>query len=192
MGIIKSLCDLGLKQESDEILLKLIINLDENDCQSWAFKNVVVLESAHSKKENISCNTLNIFLHECFHIFLKRNEALFSKVKRASEKVGLSLEGYNAEVVFEEALVSSFLPEGCLGQKICKQLSTPKEKNGESQSFYQEKEIDVLTELRYFCAEKMNNLTKEYIEESKVLDDFFLEKIQNCLNSFQKGNRETI
>ena len=63
-------------------------------------------------------------LLELFHILFKNNKELFKIFKDItklnSKLINSSriLRKWGAEIVFEEALISSFLPEGYLGQKL--------------------------------------------------------------------------
>lgn len=177
---IQKLCGLSNKQLPEKVALKLFISAPE-EYQAWSFKNIIILEcSGYNKKIN---DIYNIFLHECFHILLKKNKNLFNKfssiIKSNQNIAGKNKEFkiWGAEIIFEEALISSFLPEGYLGQKIG--LDGQKDNKKDS-----------LERLRNFCQSAMFNMARDYAEKSRKLDEKYFLEIAKNIEKFIRGNKE--
>ncbi|MFH1551388.1 MAG: hypothetical protein ABIC36_00735 [bacterium] len=185
LKIISGIC--GFKQEraNDEIQVKLLLSA-ANECQGWSFGDSVVLECSGWDFKKIDYLLNNIFLHECFHIILKKNKNLFSKFSEIiKNNRGLvkrfDFEIWGPKIIFEEILISSFLPEGYLGEVILgldiRKIAKQKIKD---------KKIDNLEKLRYFCALRNYDTAKEYIDKEKVLDKSYFLKIIDCFKEFKK------
>lgn len=179
LKIIKNLCGLSESQLPEKIILKLLISVPK-ECQAWSFTNTIALECS-GLNEEISC-LYNIFLHECFHILLKQNEKLFNNFldiiaanRNTIEKNG-ELKIWGAEIVFEEALISSFLPEGYLGQKIGFNC----QKNNK---------VNILEKLRNFCQFEIFDSAKDYVENSRGLDKNYFLKIEKTIKYFIEKNK---
>ncbi len=90
-----------------------------------------------------------------------------------------SLKIWMPRIIFEETLVSSFLPEGYLEEKMSgknvKKVAKEELKNKKNNDFYK---------LQYFSVLQLYNTAKEYIEKNKTLDYAYFAKVINCVKSF--------
>ena len=183
--VIEKLCGLAKNQLPSQIELKLLLSSNQKEeCQGWSFKEVVVLECSGWPITKINYLISNIFLHECFHIFLQKNQKLLSEirsvVKDNQQLINkVKLKNWPAEVVFKEALISSFLPEGYLAEKFLK-INPIKI----AQDKLASKKLDNFSRLRFFCALNLYPLAKEYCEQNKQIDKHYLEKAISCLKKF--------
>ncbi len=191
LKIIQKLCRLRKQRLPKKIEVKLLLSSSsKEDCQGWSFNEKIVLECSGWPIEKTNYLINNIFLHECFHILFKKNKKLFSVFKSIINKNRRLLRGtkfakWTPEIVFEEILISSFLPEGYLSEKnlgINSRASARKELLKEN--------ADNFSKLRNFCALYLYNLAKEYCDKNKPLDKFYLEKAIECLKIFISKTKE--
>ncbi len=182
---IKKLCGLKKQQLSKKIEVRLLLSShSQEECQGWSFKDKIVLECSGWPLQKIDYLINNIFLHECFHILFKKNQKLSRVLKVMLNTHNKILKKFiskiwSPEIIFEEVLISSFLPEGYLTEKFSKinvqQIAKKellKQKN------------DNLTRLRYFSALYFYDLAKKYVEENKPLDKFYFEKVIECISTY--------
>lgn len=191
LKIIQKVCGLTYKQLPKKVKLRLFLSSnDREDCQSWYFNETIILECSGWPVKKLDYLINNIFLHECFHLFFQKNKKLFSKSKiivrknrKLIDKVGL--KNWPAEVIFQEALISSFLPEGYLAEKFLKinSIKLARQKLAK-------KKLDKFSRLRFFCALNLYPLSKKYVEQNKPLDEFYLEKVIDCLKNFILPNKK--
>ena len=182
---IRKLCGLKKQQLPKKIEVRLLLSSNfQEECQGWSFKDKIVLECSGWPLQKIDYLINNIFLHECFHILFKKNQKLFRVLKVMLNTHNKILKKFiskiwSPEIIFEEVLISSFLPEGYLTEKFSKinvqQIAKKellKQKN------------DNLTRLRYFAALYFYELAKKYVEENKPLDKFYFEKVIECISTY--------
>ena len=188
---IKKLCGLTKKQLPQKIETTLILSSTlKEDCQGWSFKEKVVLECSGWPKEKIEYLIYSIFLHECFHILFKRNIKLFSNFKSVAHKnrhsINLTeLSEWPPEVILEEIVISTFLPEGYLSEK---NMNINSRKTAKKEA--EKKSTDDFTRLRNFCALHLYDLAKEYTDKDKQLDRFYFEKAIDCIKKFIDLNKK--
>lgn len=191
LEIIKKLCRLEKQQIPEKIEVKLLFSSNaKEDCQGWSFKEKIVLECSGWPMDKTNYLINNIFLHECFHILFKKNKKLFSVLKSIINKNRQLLKEtefakWTPEIVFEETLISSFLPEGYLSEK---NLGIDARKAAQKE--LAKKNTDAFTKLRNFCALRLYNLAKKYCNENKSLDKFYFEKAIKCFKIFISQNRK--
>lgn len=185
LDIIRKLCGLTKQQLPKKIEVRLLLSSElQEECQGWSFKDKIVLACSGWPLQKIDYLINSIFLHECFHILFKKNKKLcrnYKSIINTNDKI-LQKSVSNVwppKIIFEEALISSFLPEGYLTEKILKinvrqtaKRELLKQKN------------DSFTRLRYFSALYLYDLAKDYIEKNKSLDKFYFEKVIESLNAF--------
>ncbi len=178
LKIIEKLCNLEKKQSASKIILKILLSSSrKTDCQAWYFNNTIILEASAWPKDKYDELLNTIFLHECFHFYLQKNKFLSTKIKNLANKnendiKKLDLKHWLNEVILEECLVSSFLPEGYLSEKFLKK-DIKRVANKKIKSKNEEK----LSKLRYFCALKLYNQARDYVENKKALDDLYLKHL---------------
>ncbi len=186
LKIIEKLCNLEKKHSASKIILKILLSSStKTDCQAWYFNNTIVLEASSWAKDKYDELLNTIFLHECFHFYLQKNKFLSTKIKNLANKnendiKKLDLKHWPNEVILEECLVSSFLPEGYLSEKFLKK-DIKKIANKKIKSKNKEK----LSRLRYFCALKLYIQAKDYVENKKQLDNFYIKKLHNSIKDFK-------
>jgi len=178
LPIIQRLCGLS-KNKISNVNLKLLIS-GPNEYQGWSYKNTIILECSGWYSFPVEELYL-VFLHELFHILFKNNKDLFEifkNITKLNSKIINSsgiFRKWGAEIVFEEALISSFLPEGYLGQKLYPQDTENKKK-------------DDLSNLRNFCQYELFDLAKDYTESGKMLDEKYFLEIIGSIGRFLKKN----
>lgn len=89
------------------------------------------------------------------------------------------------KIVIEEALISSFIPEGYLSEK---NLKTDIIK--EAKQELNKKNIDPLSQLRNFSAILMYDEAKKYVDGKKSLDAEFFNKIVTVIKKITKAKKD--
>lgn len=187
ISLIQKLCGIEKEPLSKNIKLNLLLSCyGEYDCQGFTKDNIIILECSNWPLNKIVYLLNMIILHEIFHILLKGNKKLFlSFQKIISTNIRLikksPLKSWPSKIVFEEALISSFLPEGYLSEKFLNSDVQRFAKNGLAN-----KTNDLLTKLRFFCALNLYTLAKKYIEEHKTLDNFYFSHVISNVKDFIK------
>jgi len=191
LEVIQKLCDLKNSQVPKKIKLKMLLSGNKKDCSGWSHGNTVILECSEWPIKKIDYLVNSIFLHECFHSFFQKNKKLFVETKAMAKnndklirKIGL--KNWPTTIIFQEALISSFLPEGYLTEKFLK-IDVRKA----AKQKLNNKNIDIFSKLRYFCALNLYPLAKQYVEQNKKLDHFYLEKTIVCLKDFILINKKS-
>jgi len=185
LNVIKSLCNLSNQKVNERITLNLLLSSSKKtDCQAWYYNNIIVLEASGWPKENLDELLNSIFLHECFHLYFQKNKLLFSNLKKLASKNKkninrLDLKHWPVEVILEECLVSSFLPEGYLSEKFLK-----KDVKKIASKKIESKNIDQFSKIRYFCALNLYKNAKNYVENKKTLDIFYFNDLVKSVNKF--------
>ncbi len=184
--IIDYLCNISPKKSLSSITIKLLFSQGKNDIQAWAYRNAIAIEGSSFPLKNIDDLINGILLHEYFHLALNRNTDIKNKIVSLAKihrqsLLKLKIPEWPTHVILEEALVSSFIPEGYLSKELS-------QKNIKKDALQQinRKNIERLLKMRYFCALKMYNLAKEYTDSQKSIDSKYLTTLVNVLKQFNK------
>jgi hypothetical protein len=138
---------------------------------SWTpKKSFITFEIPHGLKTPDNFFPVSILTHEFFHLMLRRNKNLFSKISKITEKnkklfTKLS-KGMPNRIFLEELLISSFIPEGFLSEKYFNtkaitRISKPKDLLG----------------WRRFVAFKLHQTAKKYIDNTRQIDEEYLKDL---------------
>lgn len=150
-------------------------NKEINAWFSWTpTKSFIVVEIPEGLPVTDNLFHMSVLGHEFFHLIIRRNTKLFSKIDTIAQKdktllVRLS-DGMPPRLFFEELLISSFLPEGYLGEKNFHAKPTT----------YTSNPKDLLT-WRRSIARTLRERSKNYINDGKVIGDEYLEGIIRAL-----------
>lgn len=147
---------------------------------SWTPKeSFIVIEIPFDLKVPDNFFPLAILAHEFFHLMLRKNKNLFlkiTKIVKENEKLLTKLaEGMPNRIFLEELLISSFIPEGYLGEKyfnmkVASYTSKPKD----------------LLEWRRFVAFKLYRKTKKYIDNNRQIDENYLKDLMEIIKQTAK------
>jgi len=186
LQIINSLCNISSTKLLSHIIIRLLFSQSKNDVQAWAYRNIIAIEGSSYPLKKIDDLTNGILLHEYFHLALNQNVRIKNKIIFLSREhknllLKLKIPSWPPHIILEEALVSSFIPEGYLSKKLS-------QKNIKKDALQQinRKNIERLLKMRYFCALKMYNLAKKYIDSQKPIDSKYLTTLVNVLKQFNK------
>jgi len=142
---------------------------------SWSpEKSFIVVEISTGFKPPNNLLPVSILTHEFFHLILRENKNLFSKISEIAEQnknlfTKLS-SGVPNRIFLEELLISSFIPEGYLNEKYFHTKVTThvvKPKN--------------LLAWRKFVAYKLCQITKKYINNNQQIDDKYLKDLTEVI-----------
>lgn len=138
---------------------------------SWSpQKSFIVVEIPAGLKPPSNLLPMGILAHEFFHLILRENKALFSKISNIVEKnkkLFTKLSGEMSNRMFlEELLISSFIPEGYLGAKYFR-----------SRTVTNVTKPNTLLMWRRFIAHKLNQTTKYYVNNARQIDEKYLKNI---------------
>lgn len=177
--IIKKLT--GVKKNNFLIKIHLLMDSSKKEAQAWSNKNNIILECSNCLAKKKLPYLINcILMHELFHFIIKKNKKLFNNILSSSKKIKSylpkNLTGWDAKIIFEDALISSFLPEGYLAEKFCK-INSKKENKKELHT----KKNNNFTRLRNFCALENYEIAKKYVKKEKIIDKNYLNKIIDCI-----------
>jgi len=138
---------------------------------SWTPKeNFIVVEIPLDLKVPSNFFSLAVLAHEFFHLILRKNKNLFLKITDIAEennKLFTKLaESIPNRIFLEELLISSFIPEGYLGEKcfstkVVSCTSRPKD----------------LLKWRKFVAFKLYQVAKKYINDTWEIDENYLKDL---------------
>ncbi len=147
---------------------------------SWTPKeSFIVIEIPFDLKVPDNFFPLAILAHEFFHLMLRKNKNLFlkiTKIVKKNEKLLTKLaEGMPNRIFLEELLISSFIPEGYLGEKYFNMKV----------AFYTSKPKDLL-EWRKFVAFKLYQKTKKYIDNNWQIDENYLKDLMEIIKQTAK------
>jgi hypothetical protein len=147
---------------------------------SWTPKrNFIVVEIPISLKTPNNLFPVSILTHEFFHLILRENKNLFlkiTKIAQENKKILTKLsEGMPNRIFLEELLISSFIPEGYLGEKhfhtkIVTHIIKPKN----------------LLAWRKLVAFKLNRTAKEYINSARQIDEKYLKDLIKVIKQNEK------
>jgi hypothetical protein len=138
---------------------------------SWIPKeSFIVIEIPLDLKVPNNFFPLAVLAHEFFHLMLRENKSLFSKITNIAKKndklfTKLS-KGMPNRIFLEELLISSFIPEGYLGEKyfntkIVSRISKPKD----------------LLSWRKFIAFKLYQTAKKYTDNIRQIDENYFKDL---------------
>ncbi|MDD4762019.1 MAG: hypothetical protein PHZ25_03295 [Candidatus Pacebacteria bacterium] len=149
---------------------------------SWSpVKSDIVLECSRWPIKKVGKFSLCLLGHEFFHLILRKNRKLMNLIKEISENYKEKLKKINygsprLDFLFEELLISSFIPEGYLAEKYAG-IKIKKQKNKKISA----KNILDFSEAR----KKYSFLIKEdsslYVNEQKKIDKKYLEKLAEII-----------
>jgi len=138
---------------------------------SWMPKeSFIVIEIPLDLKVPNNFFPLAVLAHEFFHLMLRENKSLFSKttnIAKKNDKLFTKLsKGMPNRIFLEELLISSFIPEGYLGEKyfntkIVIRISKPKD----------------LLSWRKFIAFKLYRTAKKYIDNIRQIDENYFKDL---------------
>lgn len=159
---------------------KIPIYLVSNPCDedkeigarfSWTPKeSFIVVEIPLNLKAPNDFFPLSVLAHEFFHLILRKNKNLFSKIGETTEnnkKLFTKLSGGMPQKLFlEELLISSFVPEGYLSKKYFNTKITTCAAKPKS-----------LLKWRKFIAFKLEKVAKAYVDNSWRIDEKYLKNL---------------
>ena len=157
--------------------------LNFHDLNNWAGwfsytpKNQSIVLEAALKTSAKNLFPLAIFCHEIFHLEIRRNHGLYQLIKKtAGENSNLIKEvGYkngNPSMILEELIVSSFIPEGYLGQKYYS-LSLKKISGDIKPS----KDLLQFSKTRKQCAYIMRDIARKYTINKRPIDKNYIDEL---------------
>ncbi|NQV00705.1 MAG: hypothetical protein HQ537_01090 [Parcubacteria group bacterium] len=163
--------------ELSKIPIYLISDSQSNDKDinawfSWTTKqSFVVVEIPIYLKVSNNLFPLGVLAHEFFHLMLKNNKNLVLEINQIVEKDQILLaklpkERISNRMFFEELLVSSFIPEGYLGEKYFSVKSIVNIPNLKSLLIW-----------RKLIAFKMRQIAKKYINNNRQIDKEYLNQL---------------
>jgi hypothetical protein len=169
---IMRLC--GVKKIKDEQIF-CYLNMSASsvpDCNGWTSDNVIVLECSGWPMRQFREIHREIIPHELFHILLRDNKRLLQNVRRiaAANESPLSkinFEHWSSRMVFEEIVISSFIPEGYL---IHARPNRPKGKPRDFQS------------VRKRFAYLLRAQAMQYVTSQKAIDPHYLNGVMDQIN----------
>lgn len=138
---------------------------------SWTPReSFIVIEIPFALKPPNNFFPLSILAHEFFHLALRKNKNLLlkiAKIAEENEKLFTKLEeGIPNRIFLEELLISSFIPEGYLGEKYFDNKIVP----------YASKPKGLL-KWRKFVAFKLYQTEKKYINNAQRIDEKYLKSL---------------
>lgn len=157
-------------------------NKEINARFSWTPKeSFIIVEIPFGLKVPDNFPPLSVLVHEFFHLMLRKNKSLFSKISKITEenkKILTKLsESMPSRIFLEELLISSFIPEGYLSEKyfntkVIRNISRPKEKD--------------LLMWRKFVASKLYQTAKKYINSVLRIDERYLRELIDIIKQNAK------
>ena len=171
---IFSLCDINKKDR-----LKVDINLlisGFSDLHGWVSGSDIAMECSGWRKKDINELINTIMPHEFFHILISKNKKIKKEISMMVTKEKERINNVNKnfglsnQMFLEELVLSSFIPEGYLLEKYSKININKNYKDNINSK-------DKLRVLRLYIADKMRDVAKEYVEDNKVIDKNYIEKI---------------
>ena len=147
---------------------------------SWTPKeNFIVVEVPSKSKVPNNLFPLSVLAHEIFHLILRQNKNLFSKITKIAKEnkrlLSKSAQGMPNRIFLEELLVSSFVPEGYLSEKYLHTRVTT----------YKAKPNDLLG-WRKFIAFKLYQIAKDYTDHLWQIDEKYLQELVNIIKQNTK------
>lgn len=186
LPIIHSLCNISQFKLPSPLTIKLLFSQGKNDIQAWAYKKTIAIEGLSYPLNKINDLINEVLLHEYFHLALNRNRKIKSKIISLTKThkqtlLKLNISEWPPHVILEEALISTFLPEGYLGEKL-----SHKNIKKEALKQIKRKKIERLLKIRYFCALKMYDLANKYVDNQKPIDTKYLIALLKTLKQANK------
>lgn len=133
-------------------------------------ESFIVIEIPPDFKPRDDSFPIGILAHEFFHLMLRRNKNLFSKIGKIAEdnkKLFTKLSGGMPHRLFlEELLISSFIPEGYLSKKYFHTKITTRATKPKSLLAWQK-----------FVAFKLRQTIKTYIDNLQCINEKYLKDL---------------
>lgn len=147
---------------------------------SWTPKeSFIIVEIPPGLKAPNNFFPLSILAHEFFHLMLRKNKSLFSKISKITEenkKILTKLsEGMPSRIFLEELLISSFIPEGYLSEKYFNTKVVPNTSRPKN-----------LLMWRKFVAFKLYQKAKKYINSAQRIDEKYLRDLIDIIKQNAK------
>lgn len=185
LSLILNLCGLKKSQLPKSVEIILLLNSSREEAQGWSYQSKIILECSNWPINKINYLINCIFLHELFHLLIKKNKKIFKTILSQSTQIQKylpkKLKQWQPKIILEDAVISSFLPEGYLAERFCN-IKVKKE----AQKEIKKKSNDDFTKLRNQCAFEMYETAKEYVEKNKKINEKYIEAIVECI---KKGKR---
>jgi hypothetical protein len=146
------------------------------DCNGWTSNNIFVLECSGWPIKRLKEICQEMLPHELFHILLRNNKRLLRSIQEIAainEQLlsDINFEHWKPRMVFEELIISSFVPEGYL---IHKQQNRPKKNPRDFQS------------VREQFAYLLRAQAKQYVLSKKEID---IEYLENAIREIKRAGR---
>jgi len=133
-------------------------------------ENYIVMEIPFNIRVSSDLAPLGILAHEFFHLALRKNKRIHAMIsKKAEENVELIVKSAKKEspkMFLEELLLSSFVPEGYMGQEFF---------NFKNRGILR-KPKDMLY-WRRFAGYKLYDTAKKYMKDRTQIDNNYLEEL---------------
>lgn len=149
---------------------------------SWSpAKSDIVLECSRWPIKKVGKFSLCLLGHEFFHLILRKNKKIINLIKEISENHKNKLKKINygssrMDILFEELLISSFIPEGYLAEKYVG-IKIKKQKDKKILA----KNILDFSEIRKKCAFLIKEDSSRYVEKRKKIDKEYLKKLAEII-----------
>lgn len=142
---------------------------------SWTpKKSFIVVEIPEKFLDTGDIFHVGVLAHEFFHLILRKSKEISLQINSITQENELLLirlsKGMPPRLFFEELLVSSFIPEGYIG-----------EKNFHRRNYISKSKPKDLLSWRRFVAYSLRSKSKEYVESKRIIDREYLESIMNVL-----------
>jgi len=143
---------------------------------SWTQKkSFIVVEIPRGLKPSNDLFPVSILAHEFFHLIFREDKNLFpqiNKMAKESGKLFTKLSGGMTDRIFlEELLISSFIPEGYLGEKYFHTKITT--------CFNMR--VNNLLAWRRFAAYKLKQTAKDYVNKSQPIDEEYIRALVSAI-----------
>lgn len=154
-------------------------NSNDKDINAWFSwmpkQSFVVVEIPFELKIPNRLFQLGILTHEFFHLILKQNKNLVLQINQIVEEnkelfEKLAKGHISNKMFFEELLISSFIPEGYLGEKhlgfkVVADISSPED----------------LLDWRRLVAFKIRQTAEQYINNNRQIDKEYFERLMEII-----------
>ncbi len=144
---------------------------DDTELDAWFSwspeRTFVVVEIPLGFRVPASTFPVGILVHEFFHLALRRNSDLLSYIREVAERNEEVLrdvsDGMPIGLFLEELVVSSFVPEGCLGREyfgteVVVGIGKPQD----------------MVDWRRFAASELHETASDYVHHGRTLDANYL------------------
>jgi len=180
---VRVLC--GVRNFSfQSVPLRLVGGERHEDIHAWyswtPSECSIVAEIPDSFGDSIGAFGLAVLAHEYFHLILKKNDALVvlldecvKEYRKMFAAVVYLEKGISARKLFEELIISSFIPEGYLAEKHLNLVVMGAH------------EATDLSSLRRLVAARVASSAKEYVESARQIDRIYLGRILEVIDGLE-------